>query len=133
MNQGSPPTPYSDTTSNASWADNDEPYSSPVTLPASSSAIWSDFDAPATYLADKTALEMHDIFDDYFMYKPDGDSSGVSIWITSNHLTWSYDISTTWSATRGFIDPPTVYSESLPATAPTYTALPVWNGLYLNQ
>ena len=132
-NEGSPPTPYSDTTNNASWADNGEPYSSPVTLPASSSAAWSDLDAPATYLADKTALEMHDIFDDYFMYKPDDDSSGASIWVTLNHLTWSYDISTTWNATTGFTDPPTVHSESLPVTAPTYTALPVWNGLYLNQ
>jgi hypothetical protein len=96
--------------------DNFEPYSNSARLDASLGEIWGNSDSPAS-----SANTDYDAFNDYFIYKPDGEDS---IWVSLSHLQWS------WSA-QGV--PLTIFEQVRQTKGDGVLSLPTWNCTFKNQ
>ncbi len=121
----------SNSSSNGSCVDNQMQYGTPVVLAASGTAVFSADDSPAGGLDGYTSLRITDNFDDYFMYKPNDDSLGHSIWIALDRLQWSWDAQTT--LTNGAWATPTILAQLQPANGTAYTDLPRWSCKFQNS
>jgi hypothetical protein len=120
------------TTSGQSCVDNAVEYAPNIALSASSSAVVTSDDSPGLGALDGyAAAHAADAFDDYFMYKPNDNALGSSIWIALDRLQWSWDAQT--SASGGVWATPTINAQLAPANGTAYTDLPRWGCQFVNN